>query len=153
MPDCLTNSKTVYCLVCLFVSLCLCVCFVFLFVSCCSFVLCLLFCLFLSFLFSCSFLPFCCCCCCCCLLLLSLVPTHPYTLLKQRKSKPLNSPNMTPSFTGPLLVQCAGELLSGSLADAPQGCFTSEASSPRTVLIENICKSVQQILRHMVPAW
>ena len=79
--------------------------------------------------------------------------THPCTLLKQKKSKPLNSPNMTPSFTGPLPVQCAGELLSGSLADAPQGCFTSEASSPRTVLIENICKSVQQILRHMVPAW
>ena len=37
---------------------------------------------------------------------------------KQRKSKPLNSANMTPSFTGPLPVQCAGRRLFGSLADA-----------------------------------
>ena len=36
------------------------------------------------------------------------IPTHPCTLLKQTNSKTLNSPNMTPSFSCPLPVQCAG---------------------------------------------
>ena len=36
------------------------------------------------------------------------------------KSETLNSPNMTPSFTCPLPVQCVGGRLSGSLANALQ---------------------------------
>ena len=45
---------------------------------------------------------------------------HSCTHLKEEKKlKMLNSPNMMPSFTGPLPVQCAGGRLSGSLAPAP----------------------------------
>ena len=47
------------------------------------------------------------------------IPIHPCTLLKQTKSKTLSSPNMTPSFTCPLPVQCGGGRRSGSLANAP----------------------------------
>ena len=50
---------------------------------------------------------------------------------------------MTFLFTAPLPLQC-----SGSMADAPKGCFTLETLSPRTVLTENICQNVQQILQH-----
>ena len=79
------------------------------------------------------------------------IPTHPRTLLKKCKnnnSKMLNSPNMMPLFTGPLPVQCGGGRRPGSLADSPQDCPTSEAFSPRTVLTENICRCVQNILQH-----
>ena len=38
---------------------------------------------------------------------------------KHNNSKILNSPNMTPSITAPIPVQCAGGRLSGSLALAP----------------------------------
>ena len=55
---------------------------------------------------------------------------------------------MTPSFSCPLPVQCGGGRRSGSLAPAPQDCFTSAALSPRTVLTENICRCVQHILQH-----
>ena len=75
---------------------------------------------------------------------------QPCTLLKKERNKQnknLNSPNM-PSFTGPLPVQCTGGRRPGSLAPAPQDCSTSEALSPRTVLTENICESVQLILQH-----
>ena len=76
------------------------------------------------------------------------IPIHPCTLLKQRKGKPLNSPNRTPSFTGAVPVHCGGGRLSGSLADAHPGRFTSEALLPRTVLTENICRCVHHILQH-----
>ena len=79
------------------------------------------------------------------------IPIHPCTLLKNGKnnnSKMLNSPNMMPSFTGPLLVQCGAGRLPGSLATAAQGWSTSEDLSPRTVLTKNICRSVQHILQH-----
>ena len=55
---------------------------------------------------------------------------------------------MTPSFSCPIPVQCGGGRRPGSLAPAPQDCFTSAALSPRTVLTENICRSVQHILQH-----
>ena len=71
------------------------------------------------------------------------IPIHPCTFLKQTESKTLNLPNMMPSFTSPLPVQCAGGQRPGSLAPAPQDCSTSEALSPRTVLTENICGCVQ----------
>ena len=71
------------------------------------------------------------------------IPIHPCTLLKQTNSKTLNSPNMTPSFSSPLPVQCAGGRRVGNVAPAPHDCYTSE-SSPRTVLTENICTCVQQ---------
>ena len=73
------------------------------------------------------------------------IPIHPCTLLKKRKnnnSKMLNSPNMMPLFTGPLPVPCAGGRFSGSLAPAPR-----RTPCPRTLLTENICDSVQQILQ------
>ena len=70
---------------------------------------------------------------------------------KTNKDKILNSPSMTTSFSSPLPVQCGGRRRPGRLASAQRGCSTSEALSPRTVLIENICESVQQILQHMVP--
>ena len=35
-----------------------------------------------------------------------------------------------------------------SFAEAPQDCSTVEAFSPRTVLTENICRCVQQLLQH-----
>ena len=75
-------------------------------------------------------------------------PIHPLTFIKQTKSKPLNSLNMWRSFCSTLPVQCGGGRLSGSLADAPQECSTSEAFSPRTVLTENICRCVQHTLQH-----
>ena len=74
------------------------------------------------------------------------IPIQSCALLKQ--SKTLNSPNMTPSFSNPLPVQCCGGLRPGSLVDAPQHCSTSEAFSPRTVLTENICRCVQEITEH-----
>ena len=82
----------------------------------------------------------------------SHIHSHPHmqTLLKQTRSKTLYSPNMMPSFTGPLPVQCAGGRRPGSLAEAFQDCSTSDAFSPRTVLIENVCRCVQHILRHFL---
>ena len=67
---------------------------------------------------------------------------------KKKSEKNLNSPNIMPSFTGPLPVQCGRGRRSGSLADAPQHCSTSEAFSPRTVLTENIDRCVPQIFQH-----
>ena len=67
---------------------------------------------------------------------------------KTNKDQTLNSPNMTPSFSCPLPVQSGGGRRPGSLTDAPQDCYTSEAFSPRTVLTENICRCVQNILQH-----
>ena len=69
----------------------------------------------------------------------------PQNKTKQKTNKKVNSPNM-PLFTGPLPVQCGGGQRPGSLADAPQDCSTSEAFSPRTVLTENGCRCVEQIL-------
>ena len=76
------------------------------------------------------------------------IPILPCTLLKQTKSKTLNSPNMKPSLSCPLHVQCVGGWRPGSLADAPQDCSMSVAFLPRTELTENICRCVQQILQH-----
>ena len=76
------------------------------------------------------------------------IPIHPCTLLKQTKSKILNLLNMILSFTCSLPVQCGAGGRSGSLADAPQDCSTTEAFSPRTVLTENICRCVQHIFPH-----
>ena len=53
-----------------------------------------------------------------------------------------------PSFSCPLPVQRGGAWRPGSSADAPQDCSTSEAFSPTTVLTENLCRCVQQILQH-----
>ena len=53
------------------------------------------------------------------------------------------------SFTGPLHVKCGGGRPSGSLADSPQDCSTSEAFWPRTVLSENVWRCVQHILLHL----
>ena len=58
----------------------------------------------------------------------------------------LNSPNMMLSFTGPLPVHCGGGRRPGIFADAPHDCSTSEAFLPTTVLTENLCSCVQQIL-------
>ena len=55
---------------------------------------------------------------------------------------------MTPSFSCPIPVQCSGGRRPGSLAPAPQDCFTSAVLSPRTVLTENICRCVQHIRQH-----
>ena len=76
------------------------------------------------------------------------IPIHPCTLLKQRNSKTLKSLNMTPLFTGPLPVECGGGRRPGSSAPDPQDCSTSKAFFPRTVLAENICRSVQNILQY-----
>ena len=64
------------------------------------------------------------------------------------KKKAINLPNMMPSFTGPLPVHRGDGRRSGSFALASQDCFTSVAFSPRTVLTENICTWVQEILQH-----
>ena len=76
------------------------------------------------------------------------IPIHPCTLLKQTKSKILNLLNMILSFTCALPVQFYAGGRSGSLADAPQDCSTTEGLSPRTVLRENICRCVQHIFPH-----
>ena len=55
---------------------------------------------------------------------------------------------MMSSFTGPLPVHRGDGRRSGGLALASQDCSTSEAFPPRTVLTENICRCVQQILQH-----
>ena len=49
----------------------------------------------------------------------SHIHSHPpmHTLLKQTRSKTLYSPNMSPSFSCPFPVQCAGGRRPGSLAD------------------------------------
>ena len=78
----------------------------------------------------------------------SHIHSHPAMHTPKTQSKTLNSPNMMPSFSCPLSVQCGGERRPGSLADAPQHCSTSEAFSPGTVLTENICRCVQQIIEH-----
>ena len=61
------------------------------------------------------------------------IPTQPYTLLKETKNKTLNSPNMTPSFTCPLPVQCGGRRRPGSLADVPQTYFSTVQSLCRRI--------------------
>ena len=66
-----------------------------------------------------------------------------YSHIARHKIQSLKSPNMTPFFTGPLLVQCGGGRLPGSLADAAQAFSTSEDLSPRTVLTKSICICVQ----------
>ena len=79
------------------------------------------------------------------------IPIHtPCRLLKKKKKKKktINLPNMMPSFTGPLPVHRGDGRRSGSLALASQDCFTAVAFSPRTVLTENICRWVQEILLH-----
>ena len=55
---------------------------------------------------------------------------------------------MTTSFSSPLGVQCGGGQRPVRLASAPQGCSTSWAFSPRTVLTETIGRCVRQILQH-----
>ena len=82
------------------------------------------------------------------------IPIHtPCTLLKKKKIKKLknalNLPNMMPSFPCPLPVQRGGGRRSGSLVLASQDCSTSEAFSPRTLLTDNICRCVQQILQYI----
>ena len=76
------------------------------------------------------------------------IPKHILCTLLKKKKKALNLPNMMPSFTGPLPVHRGDGRRSGSLALASQDCFTSVAFSPRTVLTENICRWVQEILQH-----
>ena len=70
-------------------------------------------------------------------------------ILKQKQKNTLknalNLPNMMPSFP----VQRGGGRRSGSLVLASQDCSTSEAFSPRTVLTDNICTCVQQILQYV----
>ena len=56
---------------------------------------------------------------------------------------------MMPSFPCRLPVQRGGGRRSGSLVLASQDCSTSEAFSPRTVLTDNICTCVQQILQYV----
>ena len=72
---------------------------------------------------------------------LRLVVIFLSTLVANRHCSPL-------SFTRPLPVQCSGGRRPGTFAFASRDCSTSEAFSPRTVLTENICGYVQQILRH-----
>ena len=72
------------------------------------------------------------------------IPIHPCTLLKQTNSKTINSPNMTPSFSPYLPVQCAGGRRPANLAPAPHDCYTSESFSPRTVLTVFFCRCVQR---------
>ena len=76
------------------------------------------------------------------------IPIHTCTLLKQTKRKILNLLNMILSFTCALPVQCGAGGRSGSLADAPQDCSTTEAYSPRTVLTEIFCRCLQHIFPH-----
>ena len=75
------------------------------------------------------------------------IPIHPCTLLKQTNSKTLNSPTMTPSFSCHLPVQCAGGRRPVNLAPAPHDCYTSESSSPRTVLTETFIDVFNNIAR------
>ena len=82
------------------------------------------------------------------------IPIHtPCTLLKKKTKKKLknalNLPNIIPCFPCPLPVQRGGGRRSGSLVLASQDCSTSEAFSPRTVLTDNICRCVQQILQYV----
>ena len=56
---------------------------------------------------------------------------------------------MMPSFACPLPVQRGAGRRSGSLALASQDCSTSQNWSPRTVLTDNICRCVQQILQYV----
>ncbi len=56
---------------------------------------------------------------------------------------------MMPSFPCRLPVKRGGGRRSGSLVLASQDCSTSEALLPRTVLTENICTCVQQILEYV----
>ena len=76
----------------------------------------------------------------------SHIHSHPAMHTSKTKSKILNAPNMMPSFSCPLPVQCGGGRRPGSLADAHQHC--SNVGRPRTVLTENICRCVQQITEH-----
>ena len=63
---------------------------------------------------------------------------------EKKEEKTLNSPNMMPFFTGPLPVQCFGSRFFRKLGTYS----TTDALSARTLLTENICESVQQILQH-----
>ena len=79
----------------------------------------------------------------------SHIHSHTHSMhTPKKKKKALNLPNMMPSFTGPLPVHRGDGRRSGGLALASEDCSTSEAFPPRTVLTENICRCVQQILQH-----
>ena len=52
----------------------------------------------------------------------SHIHSQPIMHTPKTKSKTLNSPNMTASFSCPLSVQCGGGRRPGNLADAPQHC-------------------------------
>ena len=51
-----------------------------------------------------------------------IIHSHPAMHTPKTKNKTLNSPNMTPSFSNPLPVQCCGGRRPGSLTDAPRHC-------------------------------
>ena len=68
---------------------------------------------------------------------------------KKKLKNALNLPNIIPCFPCPLPVQRGGGRRSGSLVLASQDCSTSEAFSTRTVLTDNICRCVQQILQYV----
>ena len=68
---------------------------------------------------------------------------------KKKLKNALNLPNTMPSFPCALPVQRGGGRRSGSLVLASQDCSTSEAFSPRTLLTDNICRCVQQILQYV----
>ncbi len=72
---------------------------------------------------------------------------------KATKSETLNSPNLTPSISCPLAVQCGGRRPPESLAGALQDWSTSEVFSPRTVLTENICRRVQKKKNRQKNKW
>ena len=79
------------------------------------------------------------------------IPIHPDTLLKQTNRKTLNSPNVTPSFSCHLPVHCAGGRRPANLAPVPHDCYTTESSSPRTILTETFVDVFNSIGRQQYP--
>ena len=81
------------------------------------------------------------------------IPIHPCTLLKKEKKKRRRAKCSTHQtycfgllvlFLSSVVVVDGKEALQILLSTAP----TSKAFSPRTVLIENICRCVQQTIEH-----
>ena len=75
------------------------------------------------------------------------IPIHPYTFLKKRQKQQQQNAQLTKHDTFVYWTSSCPVCWWATFRKLGT-CCTSEALSPRTVLMENICESVRQILQH-----
>ena len=81
------------------------------------------------------------------------IPIHPCTLLKSNNKE--QNPQLTKHDAAGYLWYSSSTWwwsTASSFSDAPKDCSTVEAFSPKTVLTENICRCVQDLIQHFQTA-